>query len=429
MNAICLVVDGLQAAFLGPYGNSWVTTPACNRLAADGFLFDQTLVDSPRIESICRSLWTGVHALVKPVFVRGPGVVARLSSAGINTQLITDDRLVAEHPLAASFREQMYLRPTTRPHGPAGRATEDINRTELAVFFAEVVELLAKLREPFLLWIHSRGMTGAWDAPWPIRETYLDPLDAESESDVEARLADVREPPRRSLRGAEIDPDELHLLRMAYAAQVTLFDICLGALVQAVEEAPSGQRTLLAVLGARGYPLGQHGEIGFLHPLLHEELIHVPWLLRLGGPCTGCDRSSALTQPADLPATLLDWFGVGSAQFAPRPSRGSSVLPLVHAEPSAQQRDRLLISDEVYTQAIRTSRWYLIREAGENETSPKLRLFVKPDDRWEMNEVSNRAPEVAANLAAVLDQVEMAIVEDRDENLPALDSMLEADFA
>ena len=63
MNAICLVIDRLHRGFLGAYGNTWIETPAFDRLAAESFVFDQMLVDSPRLGPLYRSFWQGLHAL------------------------------------------------------------------------------------------------------------------------------------------------------------------------------------------------------------------------------------------------------------------------------------------------------------------------------------------------------------------------------
>ena len=41
MNAICLVIDRLHAGYVGAYGNTWIETPAMNRLASQSFLLDQ----------------------------------------------------------------------------------------------------------------------------------------------------------------------------------------------------------------------------------------------------------------------------------------------------------------------------------------------------------------------------------------------------
>ena len=49
-SAIILVVDRLGAGHLGPYGNTWVETPALNRLAAESVLFELAITDSPQLE-------------------------------------------------------------------------------------------------------------------------------------------------------------------------------------------------------------------------------------------------------------------------------------------------------------------------------------------------------------------------------------------
>ena len=62
-SSIILVVDRLGAGFLGPYGNTWVETQSCNRLASEGLLCEFAVSDSPSLESVYRSYWTGRHAM------------------------------------------------------------------------------------------------------------------------------------------------------------------------------------------------------------------------------------------------------------------------------------------------------------------------------------------------------------------------------
>jgi arylsulfatase A-like enzyme len=428
MNAICLIVDGLQASFLGPYGNSWIATPACDRLASQGFVFDQALIDSPRLESIYRSLWSGRHALVKPSLAGARPLADRLAAGGINTSLVTDDALVAEHPWGA-FRESLYLRPT---EGAGSEAAEDVGETRLARFFAEAIEHVATLREPFLLWIHSRGMTGAWDAPDAIREQHLDEEDEESEAVIRARLESIRRPPEGSFAPDEADPDELLALRIAYAAQVHVFDHCLGALLQALDEAPYLDRTLLWLSGARGFPLGQHGTLGLGSFRLHEELTHIPWIVRLPGQVGACDRTQALVQPADLAVTLEDFLGGLSAAPDGGAGCGINLLPLIRGQAGAV-RDRVILSDEAYRDAIRTVSWYLIRERqgsdSQSRQPARVELYVKPDDRWELNEVSVRCGEVTEGLTAALDETLVAVAENWQQGMRPLPESLTAHHA
>ena len=62
-NAICLLVDRLHAGYLGCYGNSWIQTPGFNRLAAESFVCDQALADSPSLEQLYRGFWWAAHPL------------------------------------------------------------------------------------------------------------------------------------------------------------------------------------------------------------------------------------------------------------------------------------------------------------------------------------------------------------------------------
>ena len=63
MNAICLVIDRLHTGFLGTYGNAWVETPAIDRMASQSCVFDNALIDTPRLRGICHSYWQGMHSL------------------------------------------------------------------------------------------------------------------------------------------------------------------------------------------------------------------------------------------------------------------------------------------------------------------------------------------------------------------------------
>ena len=87
--AIVLVVDRLGAGFLGPYGNTWVETQHCNRLASQSLLCEFAFSDSSSLEAVYRSYWTGLHAMSS-----GDAEVtlpALASSAGLRTILLTDD--------------------------------------------------------------------------------------------------------------------------------------------------------------------------------------------------------------------------------------------------------------------------------------------------------------------------------------------------
>ncbi len=94
--AVVLILDGLGAGYLGPYGNTWIETPTFNQLASQSWLLEQALIDSPNLELLYRSLWTGRHAALPDASPPSAGsLLQRLDRAGVSTLLITDEAACA----------------------------------------------------------------------------------------------------------------------------------------------------------------------------------------------------------------------------------------------------------------------------------------------------------------------------------------------
>jgi arylsulfatase A-like enzyme len=268
-------------------------------------------------------------------------------------------------------------------------------------------------------------MAGPWDAPIELRERYV------AEDDPPPR--DFIRPPAMLL-AASADPDELLGVRQAYAAQVSVLDSCLEALLDGWRESPLMEETLFVVLSARGYPLGVHGQVGMPPDEaagLYGELTSIPWLLRLPRGSSVADRGAALVQPPDLFATLADWFGCDplalrrTGQLAEQgtpsshPAIGRSLLPLVRGQATAV-RDRAGVVSATSERALRTPAWYARFATGDT-----AELFVKPDDRWEINDVSRRCPEVTEAMRDACNQLEHSSVVVGASEAPAeLDDIL-----
>ncbi len=222
-----VVIDGLQPAFLGAYGNTWIATPGLDRLAAESFVCDTALADTLDLARIYRGFWQGLPAIWPDADTAGsPSLIARASQAGWHTALLTDDRQVAELPAAADFAQRTFL----AADEPSQSAAE-VDETAAVRFMAEASSWLTEERQPFFLWLHARGLFGAWDAPYALRAQYAD----EEDPPPPAWLA----PEWRQL-GDDIDPDELLGLMHAYAGQVSLWDACLGTWLERIPR-PSGR--------------------------------------------------------------------------------------------------------------------------------------------------------------------------------------------
>ena len=394
-SVIVVSIDRLGAPFLGPYGNTWIETPHFNRLASRSFLFEFPVAETVDLQLAYRSYWYGAHALASTLLPGGTHLPGLLADRGMPTALVTDEPLLAEHDLAAAFGEQIILPPSS-PSSPAGDETQ----TEMARLFATATDWLQQARPPFLLWLHSRGMSGPWDAPLELRNQFADEDDPPP--------PDLVDPPNRQLAPG-FDPDEILGITQAYAGQVILADICLGALLAAVD---SVDDTLLIVTSPRGFALGEHLAVGSCGDALFGETLAVPLLVRLPRDEAATQRSDALVQNSDLFATFADWFSLSADSSLPW---GESLLPLIRGEASQRQ---LVCSSLGNERSIRTPAWFL------RQSSAGRQLYAKPDDRWEVNDVADRCGDIAERLQQALAAFETAVAANRRTELPKLDEVL-----
>lgn len=192
--------------------------------------------------------------------------------------------------------------------------------------------------------------------PWKLKTAELEPFFVDS-GELEPWLDPLP---------SEIDPEDeatFARLQATYAAAVAKLDADLAKL-------PTEGYTLV-VTSNRGLPLGEHGYAGFSAPL-YEELVHLPLIVVPSDGSFAGRRVSVLTQPADLSATIAHWIGRDA-------SSGHNLWP----PPTAAIRPRAVALDAGRA-SIRTPDWHWLAPHGDDDQQ----LFVKPDDRWDINNVA-----------------------------------------
>jgi len=373
---LVLAIDGLRAAALGAYGNTAFATPAMDQLAAESFLLDACFADAVELPQLYRALWQSVHPLRHAAAATASAPLPQwLAEHGYEATLITDEPAVAAFPAAAAFDELIEL-----PADPPTRAG-DMTDTALARVFAAVLDQVQSVGDRSLdrqlIWLHARGMYGPWDAPLELQERLLE------REDGDPPPADVLEPPDLVLDDAS-DPDAAFRWSCAYAAQIMVLDAC----VEALHESLDGW--LVVLCGVRGFPLGEHQRVGGVDGRLCVEQLHAPMLWRFPDGAGGLTRSRQLASHLDLLPTLVDWLG-------PRDSvqrlDGVSLFPLVQPAAAALPRELVGVGGND-ARAIRNDAWTLRRIAAD----APVQLFVRPDDRWEANDVAALCPEVVDDL-------------------------------
>jgi hypothetical protein len=152
------------------------------------------------------------------------------------------------------------------------------------------------------------------------------------------------------------------------------------------------------VTAARAIPLGQHGTVGYQHAALYSEQLHVPMFASILAPASQVtsSRSQRMLQSESIYQTLVEWFGCVNTASDELLQSQQSFLPLIVDESSAgvcNLANAVAISktDQSGEIAISTAAWFA-KIVGDQVTE----LFVKPDDRWDINEIAAKRRDVTS---------------------------------
>ena len=402
-NIICLLIDRLHIGYWGAYGNSEIETPTLDRLAAESFLADRFYVDTTDPVRQCRSWWCGVHAIAQNA---PPSIMAQLNAAGYRTVLVTDDPEIAYSPDAGDFADVQLL-PTSQNAEPC----DEIDTTHLCEMLATVAataESLAHAGTPFCLWCHLRGFDEIWDFPLFLREKYCGEDDPEPYQGVT--------PPFFRLQTSGFGLLEMQDVRQsvvsAYMGGVTMFDELLEMLIEPLRNGELGNETLFLLAGTRGVLFGEHGVIGipppdadFTEPLA-SPLVHVPLAIRFPDGFGATVRSDALLQPPDVTRLLYEWLELPMpGEILNTPCAEPNMLGLLREEPQKLREHILIVAspDRESLSCLVTPIWFLQELDPAVNTDDRFALYVKPDDRWDVNNVADRCAETVEQLVEARD--------------------------
>jgi arylsulfatase A-like enzyme len=245
-----------------------------------------------------------------------------------------------------------------------------------------------KKENPSLIWVEIDALT----PPWKVSDEYWDKYSQASvEDDDESKLL---EPWSEDLP-QKIGPDDQETfarLQATYAAAVSQLDAALSELTSdAAQQGPDD--TIWMITSPYALPLGVHGAVGLPSPL-HTEFVHLPLMIVWPNSEHSGRRVHALTQSMDLAPTIAELLGI-PWQADDSLVSGKSLLPLVESA-SANIRTHAISTDRRGGYAVRSPNWCLLHHP---QQSPQL--FVKPDDRWEVNDLAQHNLEVLDELKEV----------------------------
>lgn len=345
---IVLAIDGLRAAALGAYGQTAYETPAFDALAAESITYDWCYAPTPDPSEFYSRLRSDLPA---------------------DAVLVTDEASVIGIT-AESFAEAHSIE-----FDAPDQLAESIEQTTLAVTWEAVAEQTVRWADQetnSLLWIHTKGLHGPWDGPPALYESLLD----EDDPEIEPSVA----PPDTVLEEPELSEAAL-AASCRYAGQVITLDACLAGWLDILEGLMEGRGYRLVIAGMRGFSLGEHGRVGGREDRLFSEHQQVPLIVV---DSTGSERFTRRASPVSLQAALKSVLaGVGPSD-----------APIRLDSPTG---DRALLTGDWM---LRVSKRGV--EAAADGHLEGVELYVKPDDRWEQNDIASLEEQTAAELLKTL---------------------------
>jgi arylsulfatase A-like enzyme len=391
MKILVLALRGVHLGYLGCYGNSWIRTPHLDTLASEGVVFDHHYSDCPSHAGAWNAWRTGryhfpvLQSKTASDLQDSPDLLSILRGSDIPAILISDS-----DPASGDGAEKWH----DRISFPADEAKSDFSR----VFVKKVLQADHRLKshEHSLIWVETDFLA----PPWSVDKSVDDYFSDEGDDDSSVRPT---EPLKNPTIGWVDRSDDLTFARLqrTYATVISQLDDGLGQLLEELRRRERDNPMMLIVTTDQGFPLGEHGLVGGFRPWLHDELVHIPLLIRMPSGTAAGSRIRALTQPVDLMPTLLEALGLDFPDI-----HGSSLLPLIEGE---QERIREfacsgLRMGNALEWSLRTPDWAFLSPIfpEENDLSRDRQLYVKPDDRWEVNNVLQHHPDLAETLEKTL---------------------------
>ena len=419
-NVLLLMVDALRADRLHCYGNPWQTSPAIDRLAADGVLFEQLIAHSS-------------HTL--------PGVGAVLTGLDPLRHGLIDPRTHAQHswgdwttPLqcleqggmaTGGFHAFLYNHFGREPN---------IESIEEALPFIE-----EQRNRPFFLWQFNEQVHLPYNPPPPYDTAFL-PRGHVISPGTAQRLAIVKSTMivhpsgtisqfeqdqfegktggfeadmdrdidyERSAAAVDFRSEDRVPIAALYDGEVRTMDNEVDRYIGRLEELGILDDTIVILTSDHGEELLERGNVGHsscsLAGTLYEEAIRVPLIFRYPPALPGGKRIERQVSQIDIMPTIFELLGLPM----PVEAQGRSLLPLIHdqatdvvEETFAETRPcgwQALQDDKRRIWCVRTPRWKLVFNDFAPNAESYYELYNLEKDAGEKDNVFEQYPRVAAD--------------------------------
>jgi arylsulfatase A-like enzyme len=396
-NVLIYLVDTLRADRLRAYGGANPTSPALDRLAAEGVMFQNCSASAswtrPSVASLLTSLAPPSHGVTDHGLAIPAGVVTlaeQMRQAGyVTAAFITSTHAGSSANLQQGY-DFMYESPAVTGDVrliEQGRK-KDFSRKKSSLINKALLPWLERYGErPFFLYLHAMDPHSPYLPPEPYDRMFATGYDGPVNGGLDEKTGFAAARTRQ-----ELD----HILSL-YDAEIRYTDDRIGELLDALRARGVLDRTLVVITSDHGEEFREHG--GFEHgQSLYRELLDVPLVMRLPGVLPAGVRVQRRVSGLDVMPTVLDIAGIEPNADV----QGSSLLGM-GGQGSA--RGDAFSSGAGAGGAVFS--WRQTKKSGEEvsiERGPlkayvtgdgRVRLFDRTSDPFEQRDVSGERPEEA----------------------------------
>jgi hypothetical protein len=280
-NVLIFLIDTLRQDHLSCYGYARKTSPNLDAFARDAIRFTDAMSASswtrPSVASLLTGTYPNTHGsqdewdVVRPEV---PRLAERLRDAGYETHGIMGNL----NCLPMSGFGITFFRYLDAKSRMLGKTTDDVT-VDAAIKTLEFAD-----DRPWFLYVHAMGPHGPYTPPYPYHSLFQTP---EADRDEHADAID------------------------AYDGEIAYTDAQFGRLIEALKRLGEYDRTLILVVADHGEEFWDHG--GTDHgTTLYEELLRVPFLVKLPDGARGGTTVDSLVELVDVAPTLCAVLGIES---------------------------------------------------------------------------------------------------------------------
>ncbi len=291
LNLLVVTLDTTRADHIGAYGAAKAATPAFDRIAREGVLFEHAVTAAPLTLPAHATLFTAKYPARHGVRDNGgffldakeTTLAERLKADGFATggfvgAYVLDRRWGIAQGFDTYFDDFDI--------GKAkGSVLADVERPGNEVADHALAWLEGVATSKFFAWVHFYDAHSPYDPPEPYRSTF----------------------------GED-----------AYAGEIAFVDVQVKRLIDFLERRDLLKKTIVVVVADHGESLGEHGEAshGFF---VYESVVRVPFAVLAPGDGMRGRRVADVVRTVDLVPTLLELLGRQSAEKLD----GRSLVPLM----------------------------------------------------------------------------------------------------